>query len=210
MDDCSSGANLGANEPHSPAVKRKCIVLTLKEKLEIIGMLDTASLSVIAEKYGVGKSTISDIKKNRLKILAFKKEMVDIGLKLKDTKVTKCGNKEKLDKAVYLWFKQKRMEGVPVSGPLLCEKAVQLSKLMFGDAAQFMASDGWKWRFCKRYGIKNLAVHGEKLSGDKVAAKAFVHHFLDVVKNEKLSVHQILTVMKRVYISISYPNRHLQ
>ena len=33
-----------------------------------------------------------------------------MGLKLKGTKVMKCGNKEKLDKAVYLWFKQKRME----------------------------------------------------------------------------------------------------
>ena len=56
MEDCSSGANLGANEPHKPAVKHKRIVLMLKEKLEIIGMLDTASLRVIAEKYGVEKS----------------------------------------------------------------------------------------------------------------------------------------------------------
>ena len=118
MEDCSSGANSGANKPHSPAVKRKRIVLTLKEKLEIIGMLDTASLSVIAEKYGVGKSTISDIKKNRLKILAFKKKMVDMGLKLKDTKVMKRGNKEKLDKAVYLWFKQKPYGGCASIRPI--------------------------------------------------------------------------------------------
>ena len=29
--------------------------------------------------------------------------------------------------------KQKRMERIPVSGPILCEKAVQLHKKLYGD-----------------------------------------------------------------------------
>ena len=56
------------------------------------------------------------------------------------------------------------MEGVPVSGPFV-------KKLMFGDAAQFTESEGQKWRFCKRYGIKNLVCSGEKLSGDRGLSK---------------------------------------
>lgn len=33
-----------------------------------------------------------------------------------------------IDQCIYLWFKQKRMKGELDSAPLLCEKAVDLSK----------------------------------------------------------------------------------
>ena len=39
----------------------------------------------------------------------------------KKAKVMKLGDDVQHDKAVYLWFKQKRMEGVPISDPVLCE-----------------------------------------------------------------------------------------
>ena len=60
----------------------------------------------------------------------------------------KLGNVNKLDQAVYMWFKQRRMKGVPISGPLLCEKAAELSERLHGKIS-FKASHGWKWRFCK-------------------------------------------------------------
>ena len=40
----------------------------------------------------------------------------------------KLGNDKKLDQAVYMWFKQRRMKEEAISGPLLCEKAVELSE----------------------------------------------------------------------------------
>ena len=40
-------------------------------------------MTVIVSKYGVAKSTISDIKKNQAKILAFNKEMVEMGMNCK-------------------------------------------------------------------------------------------------------------------------------
>ena len=66
----------------------------------------------------------------------------------KKAKVMKVRDDEQHDKAVYLWFKQKRMEGVPISGPILCEKAVQLHKKMYGVESSFSGSTGWQWRFC--------------------------------------------------------------
>ena len=33
------------------------------------------------EKYGIGKSTVSDIKKNKAKIIDFSHEVVDMGMK---------------------------------------------------------------------------------------------------------------------------------
>ncbi len=88
---------------------------TSKDKIEIVKLLDTSiSYKVICERYGIGKSTVGDIKKNRLKIMNFKSKMVDMGM-TKKAKVMKIGDDQGLDKAVYLWFQQKRMEGVLVS-----------------------------------------------------------------------------------------------
>ena len=46
--------------------KRKHVVLSISDKLEILKMLDkSVSYSVICEIYEIGRSTVSDIKKNR-------------------------------------------------------------------------------------------------------------------------------------------------
>lgn len=60
----------------------------------------------------------------------------------------KLGDDHRLDQAVYLWFKQKRMEGVSISGPMLCEKALQLSKSLH-DETTFTASEGCRWSFVR-------------------------------------------------------------
>ena len=109
-------------------------------------------MAAIATKYDIGKSTVSDIKKDRQKLLEFKKEALDMRM-YRQTKTMRLGNNVALDKAVYLWFKQKRMDGIPVTGPILCQKAVQLSKKLFGEDHWFVASEGWRWRFCNRHGI---------------------------------------------------------
>ena len=52
--------------------KRKRVVLSLKDKVEIIESLKNGeSGSKLAQMYGVGTSTISDIKKNSDSILKF-------------------------------------------------------------------------------------------------------------------------------------------
>ena len=55
---------------------------------------------------------------------------------------------------------KKQMEAVPVTGPLLCAKAPDLSKTFNGEM-KFLASEGWKWRLCQRHGIHQLSVQGE-------------------------------------------------
>ena len=52
-------------------VKRKRKVLSIKDKISIIKQMEISSNRVIAKKYGVDKSKISDIKKNKEKILTF-------------------------------------------------------------------------------------------------------------------------------------------
>ena len=113
--------------------KRKRIVLSISDKLEIVDLLDkSVSYTVICEKYGVGRSTVGDIKKNREKIISFKKEMIDMGMKRK-AKVMKLADNSQVDRALYMWFTQKRTEGIPVSGPMLCEKAMQFNSQLQGN-----------------------------------------------------------------------------
>ena len=61
----------------------------------------------------------SPILMNKVKILTFQWEMSDMGME-KATKILKLGDDVQSDKAVFLWIKQNRMEGVPITGPLLC------------------------------------------------------------------------------------------
>ena len=83
------------------------------------------------------------------------------------------------------------MDGIPVTGPILCQKAVQLSKKLFGEDYRFAASEGWRWRFCNRHGIRCISSQGEKLSANSDAAVDFVPTFHDFVSSRNLSLDSI-------------------
>lgn len=84
----------------------------------------------------------------------------------------KLASNTNLDDAVFKWFNQKRCQGEPISGPILCEKAVQFNKKL-GGTSNFQASTGWLKRFKSRHGIRELQIEGEKLSADSSAAESF-------------------------------------
>ena len=66
----------------SASTKKKRAVLTIEEKVKVLDMLDkSVSYSIITEKFGTGKSTVSDLKKNKEKIRGFQREMMDMGMK---------------------------------------------------------------------------------------------------------------------------------
>ena len=69
--------------------KRKRVVFSIKDKLEILDLLDQ-SVSY----------TVGDIKKNREKIIDFEENMVEMGVNRKAKKVMKLAANDKLDKAL--------------------------------------------------------------------------------------------------------------
>ncbi|KAJ0169965.1 hypothetical protein K1T71_014571 [Dendrolimus kikuchii] len=81
----------------------------------------------------------------------------------KHRKVMKKPRNELLEEVLYCWFLQKRSTGQAISGPLLCETALQLNKKIGGDET-FVASNGWLYRFKSRHGIRELEIQGEKMS----------------------------------------------
>ena len=96
--------------------KRKRKVLSIEQKLEICRRLRGGAISITAlsKELDIGKSTISDIKKSEEKLTAFATKMDSVEGSLK-RKTMKMASDSKLDDAMYLWFAQKRCQGVPIS-----------------------------------------------------------------------------------------------
>ena len=73
---------------------------------------------MVAETYGVGKSKISHIKKNKEKILNFLREISDMGMQ-KKAKITKITKMYSMTGLYFCGSSKKRMEGVSIIGPIL-------------------------------------------------------------------------------------------
>ncbi|XP_023237333.1 jerky protein homolog-like, partial [Centruroides sculpturatus] len=165
------------------ASKRKRVVLSVSDKLKIIDQLKCgASGSSLARKYGVGNATISDIKKNSNAIKKFASVLDSEDGSLHRKTMRMAENKD-LDIAVFTWFMQVRSQGQPISGPLICENALQMNKKL-GSKADFKATSGWLKHFKSRHGIRELDIQGEKLSADTESAKSLKVSFKNMIDKE--------------------------
>ncbi|KAL3288043.1 hypothetical protein HHI36_002495 [Cryptolaemus montrouzieri] len=170
--------------------KLKRVVLSMKDKYEINERLEKGeSATKLSNEYQVGKSTITDIKKQKMSINNFI-SLLDSSGGSTSRKTMKLAANTDLDDAVYKWFTQKRSQRDPISGPILCEKAVQFNKKL-GGPTNFQASTGWLKRFKSRHGIRDLEIHREKLSADSFKIK-----LKDILKQENYDdedrVYQII------------------
>ena len=72
-----------------------------------------------------------------------------------------------VNEALYIWFRQTREMGMPISGPILQQMALKFYEEFKKDSnPKFVTSTGWLQRWMKRYGVRQLSICGEKLSGD--------------------------------------------
>ena len=145
--------------------KRKRVVLSIEDKLTVCDLVrKKVSYSEINNRSNIGKSTISDIVRGEEKLNEFKQSKCELGISksVKKTKTMRGGKFDKLDQALYIWFRQMRDKGVPVTGPILLGKANEYHALLYADSPKpFTASYGFQWRFCNRFGIKSLSICGE-------------------------------------------------
>ena len=98
--------------------KRKRIVLSIEEKLKVCEMFrNKIPKTDIMLKYSIGKSTVNDIIKKEESLKNFKMGKSELGISnsAKATKTMKGGMYQKLDSALYLWFRQQREKGTPVT-----------------------------------------------------------------------------------------------
>ena len=173
-------------------------VLTIEKKIAILDRLKTESATQLAREYNLGNSTLTDMKNKEDKLREFAATLESQSYVGK-RKVMRLAKDQELDEALYMWFVQKRAEGMPISGPMLCEKASYYHERLHNDSADqgegtnltFKASSGWLWRFCDCHGIRQLPLQGEKLSADVCAPEPFKKTLSDLMTKENLSIEQI-------------------
>ena len=137
--------------------------LTLKEKVAIIDESESLDLSCrqAAKRFCIGKTLASDILANKK---AIKEEYLKNG---NDESKRKFPNVESLviDDVVYRWFCRARANLVPISGPLIQAKALEVAKEV--NLHDFAASNGWLDKFKSRHKICFKSVSGESAVVDK-------------------------------------------
>ncbi|XP_064410264.1 jerky protein homolog [Latimeria chalumnae] len=149
----------------SGGVKQQRNVLSIQQKVKLLKKLDHGvSVAQLREDYGVGQLTIYDLRGQKDKILKFYAESDSVKGMAK-RKTLRGPQSSDLDNVLYEWFRQRRCQGVPVSGPM--EKAKN------------------------RHGIRHLKASGEKLSADHEAAKKYVEDFARLVTENDLTAEQI-------------------
>ncbi|XP_015926252.1 2-(3-amino-3-carboxypropyl)histidine synthase subunit 2 [Parasteatoda tepidariorum] len=140
--------------------KRKRVVLSLKQKIDIIKKLNEgASVSHLAREYNIGTSSVGDIKAKQASILKFVScfESMEV---MDRRKTMKQAYNKSLDEAVYNWYLETQYNGQTLSGPAICEKALEMNKSM-GGSSDFKASNGWLNNFKSRHGL-DFKVIGNK------------------------------------------------
>lgn len=160
------------------SLKRKR--LSLKEKLEIIAESEKYSTSArkLADKFGVGRTQVNDILKNKIEL----KKLFEEGGSNADQK-RKFPKTEGLaiDQIVYDWFCKARNKNLPISGPLIKEKALEVSENL--KISDFKASNGWLDRFCKRHYINFKTICGESADVDEVSVQDWKTKLKSIIKD---------------------------
>ena len=139
--------------------KRKREELGLKARFEVIRFSDAnpkESTRKIAKKFNCGKTQIQSILLKKDEILkAFEANVSS------NTKRSRGAKNEEVDNALLEWFQKARSKNMPISGPILQEKALQIAKALDVSPGEFKASNGWLDRFKTRNGIKAKFISGE-------------------------------------------------
>ena len=150
--------------------KRKS--LSLAERIDVVKRLEAQeSQSSVAKCFGVHPSAISRIMKNKQQILTDWQNNNN-----PDRKRKRTGKADDVEEALLCWFSQARSRQVPVSGPLLMEKANSLAEGL--GVMEFKATVGWLERWKERNGIKFKKQHGEKQDADDWGAERWVTEIL--------------------------------
>ncbi|KAH8027540.1 hypothetical protein HPB51_007090 [Rhipicephalus microplus] len=139
--------------------------LPLKEKLAAIQEVDAGvKKTEVALKYGITKSTLTTILKAKDKLQNNASRFAPDRKRLREAAYPD------LENAVLLWLKRARSSNLPINGPILREKAEELS-LRLG-IEDFKCSDGWISRFKERHGLSFKTTEGDDESQVLSALKA--------------------------------------
>jgi len=144
----------------------------------------------ISAEYGMAKSTISTIVKNKEEI---KSAQVAKGISRLSSSY--CNITEQMETLLLVWINEKQMAGDSVSGAIICEKAKQLfaepsakaPSTSTGPVKEFFGTKGWFTGFRKRTGLHSVVRHGEAAHGHRDAAVQHCEKFKKIIEGRFVS-----------------------
>nr|XP_037280081.1 tigger transposable element-derived protein 6-like [Rhipicephalus microplus] len=135
--------------------------LPFATKLEIINRVKRGEKkSDFVAAYKIPRSTLSTILKNKADI----KAKSDKRPGARGARRRRAAVYEVVEAAVYKWFVDVRSRNIPVSGPMIEQKAKDLAFLL--GRSDFQGGSGWLQGFKERHDIVNKAVTGESKAAD--------------------------------------------
>lgn len=178
--------------------KRK--ILTLKEKLEVLKETKVKSQRDVASKFGISLGTVN-------RIVQKKREFESLGEDnfSPNAKRIKKSNVEDVNDAVWQWFVTARNKNVPVSGPLIQEKARKIAEEC--GVTNFKASNGWLDRFRTRNNIKFKVLSGESAGVDPETVTTWKQRLDDIV--DEYSADDIFNCDETGLFYRAMPNKSL-
>ena len=151
----------------SSGSRKRKVELNLGQKFSVLTEIHKGrTQSEIAVEFGIDRCSVSRIKRDEQKILAAIENNENTSKK-RDRKTSG----EQVEEALFLWFTQMRARNVPLHGPMVLEKAHQISVQINSD---FVPNPSWLERFKKRRNIIFHKLHGEKTSADEQSASKWL------------------------------------
>ena len=153
--------------------------LSLKDKVKLIKANSYSSQRQLADRFNVGRSQVNRILKRKAEFM----EAYEDNECLDRKRVCVSSDYDDIDNATWLWFKRARALNMPVSGPYIQQKALELAKRY--DQANFKASNGWLERFKGRHNISSAVTSGEKGCVDGIVVDDWKERLPDLISGYK-------------------------
>lgn len=151
--------------------------LPLIKKIELIKDSErSATQRDLAAKYKISKGAVFNILKRKQEYLADyeSNQYSETKRKIKDD----LG--KKIDDETYSWFVAQRAKNLPISGPILQEKARQIATEL-DDKYVFMASNGWLEKFKIRHGISYRTICGESAAVNPITTNEWINRLPTII-----------------------------
>jgi len=156
--------------------KRKLNHLTIPDKVRVIQLVEKGNRKKqdIAKEFNIPPNTLSTFLKNKADIL--KKFEDNKG----DNKRSKPAEYPNVEVCLFKWFTQCRDKNIPISGPILKEKAEYFAT-QFG-YSNFKASQGWLGNWKNRHNIIFRKICGESASLNDSLCNEWLGKLSNIIK----------------------------
>lgn len=179
--------------------------LTLSEKIQLIRENEeNFSYRALADKYKISIGSVSNIIKRKAEYM----ENYEQNENSTKKRNVRDEFSQQLDEKVYEWFVVQRSKNIPISGPLLQERARQIRQQLGGpNADDFKASNGWLEKFRIRHGIQHRIICGEAAAVDPTTVDEWKKRLLSII--DKYDPNDIYNADKTGLFFKALPNRSL-